>query len=605
VIEQERELEEKNVQGKQKGNFEASIHNEAYYAAFDIRNLNAENMIFVGGRKREQLNGLWHTVLDQYDVGLRDNWHIVRGRNEQGEQIPWDYHPEQGELSWVPGCWNLLRPEYFYFEGSVWYSRSFVYKALGDEERVYLRIGGANYDTKIYLNSEFLGNHYGGSTPFFVELTGKLREDNIIQVCVNNTRTLDRVPMRNTDWYNWGGLYRDIELIRVPAIFIKDFKMHLVPDGTYESIAVRVQISDPDAGGDVTVEIPQLNLERRFALRGGVCEQTIKAKPELWSPETPRCYDVFVRYAEDRVHDRIGLRQIEVQGTEIRLNGEPLFLRGVSVHEDDALKGKYSDREDIARRYRHAKELGCNFLRLAHYPHHELASQMADETGLLLWEEIPVYWAIDFENQSTYGDAENQLCELITRDYNRASVIIWSVGNENADTDARLEFMKKLAGKAKSIDPSRLVTAACLVNHEKIRIEDRLTRYLDVIGLNEYYGWYKPNFEELEVLGRNSNPDKPVVISEFGAGAKAGHHGSVSEKFTEEYMEHVYEKQIRTIKKLDYVKGLTPWILYDFTCPRRQNRYQNGYNRKGLIAEDKETKKKAFFTLQSFYREML
>jgi beta-glucuronidase len=561
-------------------------------------------MIFVGGRKREQLNGLWHTVLDQYDVGLRDNWHIVRGRNEQGEQIPWDYHPEQGELSWVPGCWNLLRPEYFYFEGSVWYSRSFVYKALGKEERVFLRIGGANYDTKVYLNSEFLGNHYGGSTPFFVELTGKLREDNIIQVCVNNTRTLDRVPMRNTDWYNWGGLYRDIELIRVPAIFIKDFKMHLVPDGTYESIAFRVQISDPDAGGDVTVEIPELNLGRRFALRNGICEQTIKVKPELWSPETPRCYEVFVRYAEDRVYDRIGFRQIEVQGTEMRLNGEPLFLRGISVHEDDARKGKYSDREDIARRYRHAKELGCNFLRLAHYPHHELASQMADEAGLLLWEEIPVYWAIDFENQSTYGDAENQLCELITRDYNRASVIIWSVGNENADTDARLEFMKKLAGKAKSIDPSRLVTAACLVNHEKIRIEDRLTQYLDVIGLNEYYGWYKPNFEELEVLGRNSNPDKPVVISEFGAGAKAGHHGSVSEKFTEEYMENVYEKQIRTIKKLDYVKGLTPWILYDFTCPRRQNRYQNGYNRKGLIAEDKETKKKAFFTLQSFYRGM-
>jgi beta-glucuronidase len=604
MIEHEKELEEKNVQGKQKGNFEASIHNEAYYAAFDIRNLNAENMIFVGGRKREQLNGLWHTVLDQYDVGLRDNWHIVRGRNEQGEQIPWDYHPEQGELSWVPGCWNLLRPEYFYFEGSVWYSRSFVYKALSDEERVYLRIGGANYDTKVYLNSGFLGNHYGGSTPFFVELTGKLREDNIIQVCVNNTRTVDRVPMRNTDWYNWGGLYRDIELIRVPTIFIKDLKMHLVPDGTYESIAVRVQISEPDARGDVTVEIPELNLERRLALRNGVCEQTIKAKPELWSPETPRCYDVFVRYAEDRVYDRIGFRQIEVQGTEMRLNGEPLFLRGVSVHEDDARTGKYSDREDIARRYRDAKELGCNFLRLAHYPHHELASQMADEAGLLLWEEIPVYWAIDFENHSTYDDAENQLCELITRDYNRASVIIWSVGNENADTDARLEFMKKLAGKAKSIDPSRLVTAACLVNHEKIRIEDRLTQYLDVIGLNEYYGWYKPNFEELEVLGRNSNPDKPVVISEFGAGAKAGHHGSVSEKFTEEYMENVYEKQIRTIKKLDYVRGLTPWILYDFTCPRRQNRFQNGYNRKGLIAEDKETKKKAFFTLQSFYREM-
>ena len=267
------------------------------------------------------------------------------------------------------------------------------------------------------------------------------------------------------------------------------------------------------------------------------------------------------------------------------------------------MKGKFSDREDISRRYRDAKELGCNFLRLAHYPHHELAAQMADEAGLLLWEEIPVYWAIDFQNPSTYADAENQLCELIHRDFNRASVIIWAVGNENADTDERLRFMKDLALKARTMDPSRLVTAACLVNHEKIRIEDRLSEHLDVIGLNEYYGWYRPNIEELEVLFRNSSPDKPVIISEFGADARAGHHGTIAEKFTEEYMEHVYETQIHAIRNLSYVKGLTPWILYDFICPRRQNRYQAGFNRKGLIAEDKKTRKKAFFTLQAFYRE--
>lgn len=593
------------MQTKQKGNFEASIHNESYYAQFDIRNFNSENMIFVGGRKREKLNGLWFTVLDQYDVGLRDNWHIRRGKNEQGEQIPWDYHPEQGELSWVPGCWNRIKPEYFYFEGSVWYSRTFIYKPLNKDERVFLRIGGANYDTKVYLNSEFLGNHYGGSTPFFAEFSGKLKEENTIQVCVNNTRTLDRVPMRNTDWYNWGGLYRDIELIRLPSLFIKDFKIHLEPDNTFQNISFQVQMSDPGCRGSLSLRIPELQIEKEFTVQNGVCRETIKANPELWSPENPRCYDVLVRFCEDRISDRVGFRQIQAQGTEILLNGKPIFLRGISVHEDDAQVGKFSDREDIARRYRHAHELGCNFLRLAHYPHHELASQMADEMGLLLWEEIPVYWAIDFKNPSTYADAENQLCELINRDFNRASVIIWSVGNENADTDERLEFMKNLACKAKSLDPTRLVTAACLVNHEKIRIEDRLSEHLDIIGLNEYYGWYKPNFEELEILGKNSNPDKPVLISEFGAGAKAGHHGSISEKFTEEYMEQVYEKQIRTIKKLDYVKGLTPWILYDFTCPRRQNRYQNGYNRKGLIAEDKKTKKKAFFTLQAYYRELM
>jgi beta-glucuronidase len=134
-----------------------------------------------------------------------------------------------------------------------------------------------------------------------------------------------------------------------------------------------------------------------------------------------------------------------------------------------------------------------------------------------------------------------------------------------------------------------------------VRIEDRLAAYLDVIGLNEYYGWYNPNRRELELLLGNSSPEKPVVITEFGAGAKAGHHGSIHEMFTEEYMDGVYRYQIDAIRRSDYIKGMTPWILYDFTCPRRQNRFQKGYNRKGLIAEDKKTKKLAFFTLKRFY----
>lgn len=593
------------MQGKQKGNFEASIHNESYYNDFDIRNFNAENMIFTGGRKREKLNGLWNTVPDQYDVGLRDNWHVKRGLNEEGEQLPWDYHTEQGELSWLPGCWNKIKPEYLYFEGCFWYSRTFVYRPINKTERVFLRIGAANYDTKVYLNGEFLGNHCGGSTPFFAELSPKLKYDNTIQICVNNTRTSDRVPMKNTDWYNWGGLYRDIEFIRVPQTFIEDFKIHLVPDKTYRNISVEARFSDKTCMGTAKLRIPEMNIDMEYPVKNGLCRFIFEADPKLWSPENPKCYDVILEYEEDKVSDRVGFREIRVEGTEILLNGKSLFLRGISVHEDDASVGKCTSVKDITRRYKHAKELGCNFLRLAHYPHHELASQIADEMGLLLWEEIPVYWAIDFSNPATYKDAENQLSELINRDYNRASVILWAVGNENADTDERLEFMKNLALKAKSIDPFRLITAACLVNHEKIRIEDRLTEYLDVIGLNEYYGWYRPNFTEMEILGKNSNPVKPVVISEFGAGAKAGHHGSIDEKFTEEYMEHVYEQQIETIKKLDYVKGMTPWILYDFTCPRRQNKFQNGYNRKGLIAEDKKTKKKAFYTLQNFYRELM
>ena len=579
------------------------IHNEQYEARYNLQNLNRSTMICDAGRPCEQLNGRWHFSVDPYNTGLRTDWYKYTPADLQEKHLPWDYEPDGGDLLPVPSCWNMCRPEYFYYEGSAWYAREFSYVADDPEERVFLRIGAANYDTMIFINHEYLGNHYGGSTPFFVELTGRLRSKNLIQICVNNTRTRDRVPMRNTDWFNYGGIYRDVELLRVPKEFIKEFRIALAPDESFQKLNFTIKVSDETAQDDVRICIPELDIDQVFALKNGGVEGTLTAAPGLWSPENPKLYDVTVHFRQDRVAEKVGFRHIQVQGIEILLNGKPIFLRGMSVHEDDAVMGKVSDREDLLRRFCHAKELGCNFLRLAHYPHHELAAKLADEVGLLLWEEIPVYWAIDFENPATYKDAENQLLELITRDINRASVIIWSVGNENADTDARLTFMSNLAKAAKQFDPTRLVSAACLVNKTKLKIEDRLADSLDLIGLNEYYGWYEPDYEELVQIGKNSQPDKPVIITETGAGALAGHHGTTSDMFTEEYMAQVYTRQIETIRKLSYVKGMSPWILYDFRASRRYNAFQRGYNRKGLIAQNKQTKKLAFYVLQKFYQE--
>jgi len=581
------------------GNHIEHLHDESYERGYDPRNLNRTTMIQTTGRTAESLNGLWRFTIDPYDTGLRMGWHDP---GQHGVAAPWDYDPDGGEGIPVPSCWNMHRPEYLHYEGSAWYARRFAYRAAPPGERVFLRIGAANYDAKVFLNHAFLGNHRGGSTPFCLELTGGLRVENLLQICVNDARTLDRVPMRNTDWFNYGGIYRDIGLFRLPASFIRDFKVQLVPDGTYGRIKFEMAVDGPASDGEARVEIPELQIAAWMRIEGGRGELTVAARPERWSPDTPRLYSVSAAYGGDRVEERVGFRQIGTAGTDILLNGKRIFLRGVCVHEDDAQCGKVSDEADIRRRFAHAKELGCNFLRLAHYPHTELAASIADEVGLMLWEEIPVYWAIDFTNQSTYADAENQLLELIKRDQNRVSVIIWSVGNENADSDARLSFMSRLAAKAKQEDPGRLVCAACLVNKAKLRIEDRLAAYLDVIGLNEYYGWYDPNYEELVQIGRNSHPDKPIIISETGADALAGHHGSRDELFTEEYMAEVYHKQLAILSQLDYVQGLTPWILYDFRSPRRQNRYQQGFNRKGLIALDKRTKKAAFQVLQEFYR---
>ena len=300
--------------------------------------------------------------------------------------------------------------------------------------------------------------------------------------------------------------------------------------------------------------------------------------------------------------EHIGFREIRADGERLLLNGQPLYLRGICVHEDDSLTGKCTGEADLERRFAHARELGANFLRLAHYPHHERAAEIADRRGMLLWEEIPVYWAIDFDNEQTYADAENQLLELIARDANRASVIAWGVGNENADTDPRYRFMSGLAEAARRADPTRLITAACLINREKFEIADRLAAHLDVIGLNEYFGWYEPDFAGLEKLLANSHPGKPVVISETGADALAGHRGSPATLFTEDHQAEVYRRQLEILARAPYVRGICPWILYDFRTERRQTRFQQGWNRKGLIAEDKQTKKLAFEVLAAHYR---
>ena len=571
-----------------------SLHDEGYDEPYNTQSLNADTMIFTAGRTAISLEGAWNFCVDLLDTGLRQKWYALP---PTPRVEPWDYNPYEGETAPVPSCWQMLKEKWYFFEGSAWYTRA-IAPDLKKGRRLFLRVGAAQYDCKVFLNGQFLGNHYGGSTPFCVELTEALiAGENWLMLCVNNRRTRDRVPMQNTDWFNYGGIYREVALYETSATVIRDFFVALEAG----EIVVRVRVDGP--ADTARFRLPELGIDAPVALSDGQGEARIAADPELWSPEAPKLYEVELEAEGDRVTDRVGFRCIERRGTEIYLNGAPLFLRGISVHEDDVTLGKVTDEADIRRRFAHARELGCNFLRLAHYPHHELAARIADETGLLLWEEIPVYWAIDFENPATYADASNQLRELIRRDRNRASVIIWSVGNENPDTDARLTFMKGLADLARAEDPTRLTAAACLINHEKLAIEDRLTDHIDVIGINEYYGWYERDFEDLVRIGANSRPDRPVVISETGAD---GDHEAGPEEglFSLAYQAEVYRRQIEILRRLDFVKGISPWILYDFRVERRQGVFQRGFNRKGLIAGDKITKKPAFHVLAEYYAEL-
>jgi len=580
-------------------NFNPDIHSVSY--AGEYRKLAVNHRTFLNdfGRQVESLDGAWHFSIDPYDSLLRARWFAEERSDPAGTPRPPDYDWEHWRRVMVPSCWNMTAPELLYYEGSGIYTRTFRFKP-GAGERVFLKVGAANYETFLFLNRRCIGVHRGGSTPFFVEVTSSLADENRLTIVVNNRRESDQVPMDNTDWYNYGGLYRGVSLLRLPMSFIARWSVALVPGSSYRRIAVRVECDGP--ARSAVVRIPELGVERSAALSDGRGSFEIDASPELWSPESPKLYEVELSIdTGDRVRDRVGFREVVRSGEQILLNGKPIYLKGVSCHEDSLDHGKAVTTSEIASMFDVARELGCNFVRLAHYPHSEEASRMADERGFLLWEEIPVYWAIAFANERTYADAENQLSELILRDTNRASVILWSVGNENPDTDERLSFMSRLADRARALDPTRLVTAACLWNRAENTIDDRLAERLDVIGINEYFGWYEGNFDDLSDLFHKSRPGKPVIVSEFGAGAETGHFGTIDDLFTENKQREVYRKQIEVIRSAPYVAGMTPWLLFDFRSPRRLNDFQRGFNRKGLVDADRTRKKLAFFELKAYY----
>ena len=564
------------------------------------------------------MNGQWQVIVDPYDVGALDyRAHALKGNGafytnyksqSKSELVEYDFDTS-GRLN-VPGDWNTQRDSLLFYEGSVWYKRSFNY-SKGTKKRTFVHFGAANYMAYVYLNGEELGQHEGGFTPFTFEITDRVRaEGNFLVLRVNNTRSKDYVPTVSTDWWNYGGITRPVTLVEVPETFIQDYSVQL-EKGSTRQIKGWLQLNGQQRQQKVTIRIPEAGSNKTFQTdAAGRVEFSFDADLTLWSPENPKLYRVEIASETDQVTDQIGFRSISVQGTEILLNEKPVFLRGINIHEEAPLRSGRAWSEDDARiLLGWAKELGCNFVRLAHYPHNEAMLRMADQMGMLVWEEVPVYWTIQWENPNTLQNAKNQLGELIARDHNRAALIIYSVANETPISDARNRFLGQLIQEAHSNDPTRLVSAALQAEETKngnrltIHINDPIANELDVMGNNEYIGWYVHNIADLDSTDWVSKYDKPLIMSEFGGDAQFGKHGDAQTRFSEEYQESLYEHQIAMLKRISFLRGTTPWILMDFRSPRRTlPGIEDYFNRKGLVSDHGE-KKKAFLVLQQWYRE--
>jgi len=499
----------------------------------------------------------------------------------------------------------------------MWYQRSFSYQKKANK-RVFLYFGAANYLSRVWLNGTKLGEHVGGYTPFNFEVTEQLKDgDNSLVVEVDNTRRLEAVPSIHTDWWNYGGITRGVKLIEVAAKFIEKYSIHLAK-GRTDEIGVSFELGmahlnlgpGAETSTPPSVEIPELHLKQPCAEedRFGAMFCRLRAKPELWSPENPKLYEVIISAGNDRIVDQIGFRTIETRGTQILLNGKPIFLRGISAHEEAPYRGGRAVSVDDDRTLiTWAKELGCNFMRLTHYPHNEDMIRLADQMGMLIWDEVPVYWEIQFQNPTVLDNAKAQLRDVIARDQNRAAVAIWSIGNETPIGPERNVFLKSMAEYARSLDSTRLISAASdkatHVDAQHMALNDSLGEYLDVIGLNEYVGWYFAKKEDADQIQWSFKYQKPVIITEFGGGAQYGLHGDSDTRFTEEYQASLYEHQLTMLNKIPALAGMSPWVLMDFRSPRRTLAgVQDYYNRKGLFS-DRGQRKQAFYVLQKFYRQ--
>ena len=566
------------------------------------------------GRKTVSLNGAWQTIIDPYESGYynyryqpSDNGYFKNAKPKSKSDLV-EYDFDSSATLNVPGDWNTQSDQLFFYEGTVWYKKSFDYQRKPDT-RLFVYFGAANYFADVYLNGEKIGQHEGGFTPFNFEITKLVRDTgNFLVVKVDNKRRRDAVPTLMTDWWNYGGLTREVKLVETPATFVQDYLIQL-QKGSRNRVSGWVKLAGDRLNQKITIRIPEAGISKTFTIdNSGSATIDFNADLKLWSPENPKLYDVLIESETDQIKDQIGFRSIETRGTDILLNGRPIFLHGVCIHEEAPLRGgRAYGSEDARTLLGWAKELGANFVRLAHYPHNEFMIREADRMGILVWSEIPVYWTIQWENPATLENARNQLSEVIARDKNRAAVVIWSVANETPLSDARLTFLKNLLAHARDLDPTRLMSAAMerhYINDTTQMIDDPLGEYLDVLGCNEYVGWYDGLPEKADKLEWRSKYQKPLVMSEFGGDALYGHHGDASTRWTEEYQENIYQHQIGMLKKIPFLRGTSPWILTDFRSPRRPlPKIQDYWNRKGLISSRGE-KKKAFYVLQQWYREL-
>jgi beta-glucuronidase len=573
----------------------------------------AAPLLHIAARHRVSLDGPWRYILDPLDSGARGNnvrrtfWKDDReGAGVALVEYDWASSP----VIDLPRDWNSHLPELLWYDGPIYFQRAFDAAPMPGRRR-FLAFEAVNYAATVWLNGIEIGRHEGGFTPFSIDVTDRLLAgSNRLTVRADSRHGPEAVPTRYTDWQNYGGITRSVWLVDVGQVHVADWFVRIERG----RLIADVGVAGAAAGTAVALAVGGQIMRGRTDGKGCVRLAGPLGRLALWTPEAPILHDVAITAGGETLRDRIGLRIIETRGRALLLNGKPLYLRGISLHEEPigAIGTRRMTEADARRLLGEAKALGCNFVRLAHYPHGESTLRLADELGLIVWAEVPVYWEdVAYDSPRTLELAMAMLGDMIRRDRNRAAIGLWSVANETPITPARNAFLRTLIAHARALDPSRLITAALNKNvdvggaaegQSRFVVDDELGRDLDVLAVNQYEAWYsKRTPADLHQVSFTTAYDKPLMFSEFGADALHGHHGPRTARWTEEYQAWLFEATIALVERTPGCVGMSPWLLKDFRSPRRwHGRFQNFWNRKGLMSETGE-RKLAFDVLRRFY----
>jgi beta-glucuronidase len=576
------------------------------------------------------LSGTWDFRFDPNDQGERQRWFADSGKSG------WDRSP-------VPMSFNVVFPDERWYSGAAWYRTEFEAPKLEPGEGLQVRFLSVALRARVWVNGLFVGEHLFPYSAFTLDITHAIRpgQTNHLVVRADNRILRRAIPdLKHHGWWNFGGILREVYIERRPVIDLEDVLIQTEMPGAAgapsevasaagkkgwrlrytltchnygPSRYLPIHAAVEDASGQVLWQ----KTSHQVLVKGITHPGGGGTFPNItpWSPEHPALYTLVVRGPSGTEHrTRFGFRQIGVRGTEILLNGEPVFLRGINRHELFPGRGMTPTPEEERSDLEDIKALGCNFVRLCHYQQHPRVYDLADELGLLLWSEIPAWQSSrltlsDPEVWRVYGAP--QLREMILQNRNHPSVMFWSVANEvPSETTAVRDYIDRAAAYVKEIDPSRLVSFA-----SSRRLEDICFDAVDVIAVNEYCGWYYGKMSDVGPLLDDLHrkwPHKPIVVSEFGAGCARGRKPAVlparAWDYSEDYQVELLRSHLSQIlapERSGYVAGSMIWVYNDFPDPARIAPSQpSGHpfvNLKGIVTQHRE-KKRSYSVVQKMYR---